>query len=124
MHGVRRRRIPFRSCLWIVSGAWVGIAAGMLIVYLTKHLFHGNPQEETVLLIYTVTMCITVLLFTVIGWLFRDKAKAAKNDADMRYASVPKWKCLLKELLTLLLFNGGAAALMWFLLQAEDRAAG
>ena len=124
LYGSSRHHIPNRMLIWILSGAFGGLAAGMLITHLTKHLFHIRLYEEKAILIYAVTICIMVCLFTVIGWLFRDHATANKKDADMRYESVPKWKRLLIETLTLLVLNGGAAALMWFLLQAEDRTAG
>ena len=124
LYGNRRHHISIRMLLWIISGAWVGLAAGMLIVHLTVSLFHKNVSDATSLLIHAGSVCVMIIVCTVIGWLFRDNAKTTKKEADMRYETAPKRKCLLKETLTLLVLNGGAAALMWFLLLAEDRASG
>ena len=117
--GGRRHYLPFRIVLWIISGTLAGIAVSMLFMNLTKS-FHIILSDETTVLIQVVTVCITICICTVAGHLFQDSAKANRNDADMQYESAPKWKCFLKEALTMLVLDGAAAALIWFLLQETE----
>lgn len=116
----RRHPLPFRIYLWIITGAFAGIAAGTAVIHLTKHLFHKTVSSEHEILIQAVSVCIAISLCTVAGHLFHDRAKSDRQDAAMRYETAPTGKRILKEALILLMLNGGAAALMWVLLQAEE----